>query len=194
MRWMAGLLILVLSAPIPLQAQAAKRASQRAPTVKAEYDRFRDRTTVTFDRLTFGGDVPIGYGVYAPELGLLSSYSFTGKEPASPDSVELRFVAMNVRLSDRSIHWRHAADRGLILLVGDSLRLQLGEARYDTAAIRDNGIENMRVTVPLATFLQIANASRLEGQLGRTEFALTEEQRRALRDFAGAIAAAKPAR
>lgn len=150
-------------------------AQTRQPgEIKATYDKFQDTSTVTlyympvptekFERLVMGA--------YFTHAGL------SLKE--APPNVTLLFRS-------NSDGWKYLRrhQRGLILMVDDE-RIPLGSIERVEDEILSNGvIEYLGVVVSRSTFEKIANAKKVEAQLGRTEFHLTDGNLKYLREFLG---------
>ena len=180
-RWLASssLVAVALGIARPLTAQ-------RPVTIDSSYDRFADETTLRFDRLTFGDSIPMGYGIYTPKLSLLITATAPGKAVAARgDSVQIRFVGMTMIATNGRPLWQFDDNRQLSVLLDDSLRLTVPAFAYDSTRLpgSPNAAENMRAMVPLAWVAEIASAHKAEARLGTMEFAITDPQRTALREY-----------
>lgn len=163
--------------------------AQKPRAATAAYDRVRDSTAVTFDRLKFGTPEYIGSGVTAPPLGLIVSFSDAGQTIAIPDSVELRFVRASMALPGGRGFWRYKGNRTMALLIDDSTRFSSSAVQYDTTVISGLAIENVRFHAPRATVEKLLNAHSAEGVLGDdTHFALTREDFADLRSLLAPVA------
>jgi hypothetical protein len=147
------------------------------PEIKTAYDRVRDETTVTFDRLVFGDTVSMGYDIRTRGIALIVSYKVPGQLARAPDSVELRFVRFGRLLPDRRAFWQYNRRRDLSLLIDDSVRMHFEAAQYDSIVLVGTTAENIRYRVAWPVFERLLKAQTAEGVLGEdTRLLFTKEQ------------------
>jgi hypothetical protein len=160
--------------PLPASSQEVR---VRPAEVKSVYDRVRDETTVTFDRLVFGDTVYMGYDIRTRGIALIISYKVPGPLARAPDSVELRFVRFGRLLPDRRAFWQFNRRRDLSLLIDDSVRMHFEAAQYDSTVLVGTTAENIRYRVAWPIFERLLKAQAAEGVLGEdTRLPFTKEQ------------------
>jgi hypothetical protein len=165
MKKLAALLLALLFA---LSVVAQESAPPKTGKVTQDYDRFKDLTTVSLE-MQLTGEAPRGLAVKAVQ-------SFGGKAPAkAPDKILLAFVSAGDKQE-------YAIEHGLIFLA-DGERLKVDNSAYMKDRAGSGYIEMMVIAVPLETLKKVANAHKVEAQLGETEFELDDKQRASLKQF-----------
>jgi hypothetical protein len=135
-------------------------SAQTNNKVEIEYDRFKDWTTVSI-RLPILSD-----------LSLKFSDIFDGKKRTStPKNVSLYFISSDIEED-------YFASSSCIFLVDDQ-RIDLGYGKY--LASRD--VELLSFSISLENLKKIANAKKVEYQIGRTTLTLTDSQLEAIKEF-----------
>lgn len=161
----ASLFVLLATAAAPAAAQ----------TPDTTYDRFADSTRVSL-AMSVSGD-------YLRGLSFGARYEFAGRvAPTPPDSITLMIAAYTSRSISRE--WRFLQRHTLILLLDDTVRVNLGTVQYDTIPQSSSRLEAMRAPIPVALFRRIASAGKLEGRIGDETFTLSPVQLAALRRMA----------
>jgi hypothetical protein len=121
-------------------------------------------------------------------LEMVAYFSFPGKTLITPDHVILAFRS----LSQDEV--KFASDRQLIV-TADGSRLNLGEMLVTDRRV-DSGIqmrdttfyrETLELPVPYESFVNVANATKVNMRVGKTEFELSTDQRESLRVLAKKI-------
>jgi len=134
------------------------------------FNRFKNYTTVDLG-LKFTG---------LPNIRKFSAfYLYDGSVPTIPDGVSIGFFSM-------SEDWEFLRGTSLDLLLDDK-PLHLGDMDRSGDVGRGYVTESMYLIIPLETFLEIANASKIEIKLFSTEFELSHEQIEALKHYASEI-------
>lgn len=153
----------------PAHAQLLKGTRDK---VAVTYDRQRNQRIVLFDRLQFGREVTVGFGMRAREIGLLAAYRTAAADTAAPDSVELRIVMMKMLLGAGQQPWEFSSDRQLRLFVDDTAPLAVDVANYDMTGTGPNAMENLSYRVPRATFEQLVSAQNVVVRIGSQSFTM----------------------
>jgi hypothetical protein len=139
--------------------------------VYRQYDKKRRETrTLTEIMLIYGpdpGPYSIGFG-----LSMTAGYAFPGQTPAPPETFTLNFLSSE---NHEVFAFKHdltiKADDDTLQPPVEYKRLGNG-----TAIVT----EQMIATVPAAAFARIANAGKVQVQLGEKKFTLTERQQKNL--------------
>ena len=153
----------------PVHAQVLRGARDK---VAVTYDRQRNQRTVLFDRLQFGREVTVGFGMRAREIGLLAAYRTTVTDTSAPDSVELRIVMMKMLMGTGKQPWEFSSDRQLRLFVDDTVPVAVDVANYDMTGTGPNALENLSYRVPRATFEQVIGAQNVVVRVGSQSFTM----------------------
>lgn len=164
-----ALALSMVAAPAPAHAQLLKGTRDK---VAVTYDRQRNQRIVLFDRLQFGREVTVGFGMRAREIGLLAAYRTAAADTAAPDSVELRIVMMKMLLGAGQQPWEFSSDRQLRLFVDDTAPLAVDVANYDRTGTGPNAMENLSYRVPRATFEQLVSAQNVVVRIGSQSFTM----------------------
>jgi hypothetical protein len=151
---------------------------QTASTYKIEtqYDKFNDVTKVKLNLMP----VPLQS---AEELWLSAQFTSKGQKVLPPEEVMLAFVW-------GSKDGKFSQGNELIVLA-DGERVRVGKMYRDasySSRHKNPTKEIMALNIPVATFLKIARAKKLEAKMSIHEFALADENLSALRDLAGRMA------
>lgn len=156
-------LILLLS--VPAFSQIATKG------IEVKYDKFKDKTTVT---LMLEVSVKL---VPKEDLVFGSASAFDGKKPTSiPDKHVFTFIS-NSKLKQYEFY------NSLIILADDE-RIKLGNATSYIPGKSDfEPSEIMIYTLTSENLKKIVGAKKVEMQLGKTEFTLTEPQLEAIKEF-----------
>jgi hypothetical protein len=132
--------------------------------VTVEYDRFNDRTTVSIRNLPVGGDLRLG-----------ALYLMEGQGPTRP-------IVASVTLTASSDNWQYLRCNNVDLLVdGEPFDVSFS---HDGTVGRGYVLEFLTATMTTERFLRIVGASRIEGRVCRTEFALGAPELATLQDLA----------
>jgi hypothetical protein len=179
-------IILALSSATIISAQkTAKPESVPKPVKKpgyfsrarfeTHYDKFQDKTTVSFKPLPLTGGARLAFK--GEMLSLMGAFQFKGKSLAQPVSAaELGFLST-------SQDWLFLRDQHLIALV-DGERVNLGVAMRDSDISLWQVKEVLVFDVSYETLSKIANGSSVEMQLGSREFKLKDNHLYTLRELA----------
>ena len=140
------------------------RSARARGAVTVEFDRFTNRTTVSLRGTQVGS-----------EFELAAFYSMDGKQPSEPTGVQ--FMLMK---SSKTWEYLHCHNVGL-LVDGQPISVQASHG----GRVGDGYVlEFVRFDLPLASFLRLATASKVEARVCRTELAIGSLQMEALRDLA----------
>ena len=132
------------------------------PEITTTYDRIGNYTVVAADQFDLGG------------LKLRVSFFYPGGVLRTPEEVSFHF-------SRSATTWQYLTYRPVTVLLDDTTRLDLGKASHDGSVHRGSVLEQMFVKVHTVNFMQIAQAKKVEGRIGTTDFQLTPAQVAALR-------------
>ena len=136
--------------------------------VTVEFDRFTNRTTVILNAMKVGSD-----------FELTAYFSIAGKQPSEPTFVQF-MLRPNSWISSRTWEYLHCHDVAL-LVDGQPISVQ---ASHDGRVGNGYVLEYITFDLPLASFLRLATASKVEARVCRTELAIGSLQMAALRDLA----------
>ena len=160
---MKNLLTTILLMLLLMTASYAQTTTSK--DLEVEYDKFKDSTTVTLK-------LPIMEG-----LLLVLIDSFSGKKRLSmPDNVLTTFMSVS---DQKQFYISHSW-----IILADDERIRLGDGLYTggtTASSR--ATEVILYPVSQENLKKIANAKKVEMQLGSKEFALTESQITSFKEF-----------
>jgi hypothetical protein len=137
-------------------------------TITEEFDRFKEATVVKL--------LPVLGGPRGKVNNLLVSYSYEGKVPAVPSTV-------NFTLASQADSWMYLKCYDLSWLLDGRIHMSPGSGHEGQVG---DGYVLELITSKLSVdeFLQIVNAEKVEGKVCNTEFVLTPSQMEALRDVA----------
>lgn len=128
--------------------------------VNDKYDRFKDLTMVSTSRMLVRGT--------KHSIRIYAEYSFKEKAQKKPERISLYFYASATRPLFRD------ADLELNFLVDDK-RVPLGELRLvDEERTKTATKQTVVVSLPYEIFVQIANGKRVEFQIGKLDYKLTD--------------------
>ena len=175
-------------------------SSARAQSLRTNYDRFEDVTTVTTDVIRIktleqnerreGKLVLVRPEMPFFEFSMMAMYKFSGKQkPERPAWFILGAVT-------KSRNWVFHGDADLYA-IADGERLKVGRMSHSGVVENFLSVVSVKETLlgfaPAETFLKTANAKKVEMRLGRFEFELTEDQLKMLRELAEYATSGKPA-
>ena len=153
---------------------SARPATVLADYVSASYDPAADTTRVRTTLMPVAGNVQMYAG-----------FSFAGEVLTAPPP-RVRIVFQETSAGAR---WQDPRGRSLVLRVDDTARVVVAETQYRRHTLAGRGPLTARVTewvwasVPAETFERIASATRVEGTIGATRFALKPQQLTVLRQL-----------
>lgn len=137
----------------------AETEAETEAEISDKYDRFRDITVIQTPRMLVRGN--------KRSIRTHAEYSFTGKKQIKPEKVSLYFHASAARPLFRE-------DELELNFLVDQKRVALGEMRLaDEEKTKTTVRQTVVIIVPFETFVQIANAKKVEFQIGTNEFKLT---------------------
>jgi hypothetical protein len=149
---------------------------QHGETITVSYDRFKNYTFANIDPMMHLKVLSTDHDLRS--LDFSAFYVCPGHKLRPPRDVTFHFMAQSPN------SWYRDHLRSLVLLV-DGKRLDLGNADWDRGdVVSGMAEESISVDLPLRKFILIVNAKQVEGQLGGTEFVLSDENLEALRDLA----------
>jgi hypothetical protein len=144
-----------------------KKAYNHNHKVDVSYDKIRDETVVSIDSKVLLGATP---------NHILAVYWNKGQTIVVPDTIDFNF-------GSSSDTWQFLRISSVAWLVDDNKRFSY-KAIHDGTVGSGYVIEWIDMSIPLADFLDIVNAKKVEVQVSTYQFALTGEQLEALKDFA----------
>ncbi len=153
-----------------LCAEIVAAQSHAAPAVSSQYDKFKDVTLVRVETMP----------VVNPGLSLALGFSgsYPGRVPITP-----RFVTAYFSSASNQEHGRYEHNTGVIVLA-DGERFRLGAATRSIRRIAgDAHLEFMSLDIPFKKLKWIIRAKKVEIQIGNTEFVLSPDYMKALRQF-----------
>lgn len=155
-------LTLLLLVPSYAQTTADKN-------IEIKYDKFKDRTTVSL-KLTITEKLPI------EELLFALTNSFEGKKQTSmPSDISGFFLSVTKEKQYSISHsW---------IVLADDERIKLGDGMYQGEANDSRAAEVIIYSISSENLKKIANAKKVEMQLGSKEFTLTELQLASFKEF-----------
>lgn len=177
-------ILIVLSFGISQNVKPPSEPAKERDKIQTTYDRFKDVSTVQLKH-SLGIFDPFGF----PSMHMTAVSWFSGTTPSVPDRVKLVIFS-----EDSAWNYRREGDRGIIAIL-DGKRKDLGFMDY-VGFSGPNGsghhiVEELSLTLSLDTFLQIANADKIEVQIGRREVLLKREHVNTLRYYASHITSQK---
>jgi len=176
----------------------SKLLSTESSQVKTYYDKTNDQTTESTRILTviqklgtLEGRFPEGTRNLPSEtLQMTAYFNYSGKTFVKPDSVTLAFLSVvqgDAKYRD--------TDEVTVQVDGQSSdlgKLRVVDRRIDTNMQLNNVSywrETLEVSVRTPEFLRIANARKITVQLGKTQFNLSTEHMKPLRELAKRVGA-----
>lgn len=148
-------------------------AAQTEDSVEQSYDRFQDTTTLK-----------ARISLYPPRG--VNTVLWVVAVTSKGQSISARPNAVGILLHSASETWVYGAgDHEWLLILNGSERIALGTAKRLHANVgRGYVTEGLIIPqVPLSIIEKIAKADKLEMRVGRTEFELSSEQLKPLREF-----------
>lgn len=125
-----------------------------------KYDRFRDATVISTSKMLVRGS--------KRSIRTNVEYNFAGKSQKEPESVSLSFYASAARPLFRE-------DNLELNFLVDDTRVPLGELRMlEEEKTKTATKQTVVISVPYKTFARIANAKKVEFQIGTLEYKLTD--------------------
>jgi hypothetical protein len=166
--------ILIITLLIFLLSVSSIAQSPKPGEPETKYDKFKDKTTVTVV-IQLSKTLIIG-GVLIEDLSLTLATSFNGRKPPSePKDITSFFLSVNTRK-------RYSFSHSWIILA-DEERVKLGDGEYEGTASGAKVAELIFYSMSRENLKKVANAKKIEMQLGDTAFTLTESQVKNLKDF-----------
>ena len=191
LRFAIALALFGLTACVPPVATTPAGDRQAEQPGLVTYDRIRDVTTVSSERIRFGRRVHMGQGVYGQRYGLLATATHPGEARRPATAAELEIVAAGVVLSSGR-YWQHARDSVLTLLLNGQTRIHVQRTAYDSTVIGGLAVENLHFAVSPSLIDSIGTATSVEGAIGDESFAFTEADRRVFAAFARRVSGSEP--
>lgn len=200
--------------PVRLGPLPAWKKCHMCGSYENKYDKFSDTTTRSVG-IYIGSNNPLRGLTGGGRVGLVTAtYQFAGQQLASlPATVRMTF-AIGVSKATNAAASDVVADtaRPLLLLLDDSARVRFETRRvsHDLAvgrraigpitpleqATKDTSSSDITqvysVDVPLATFVRLATAQKVEGRLGAAQIEVPERGFLALRNLASSLAPGAP--
>jgi hypothetical protein len=163
------LLAVLLSGHNQVSAQTNEN-SKVLNNVVTKYDKFKDKTSVSLALQISGSPIPF------EGLSLFVVTSFDGDKPkATPELIGFGLTAIGKSKQYSTSH--------SLICIADGERIRLGDGIYSGQMKESMSIELM-FYMPESSFIQkIANAKKVEAQLGSTEFTLNENQLKLIKEF-----------
>jgi hypothetical protein len=165
----------MLGVPVLAQTQQGPQivSVTRPGKVATYYNAEKNSTTVVLGFSDVGGASPCG-------LYISANASHPGKTAASPNSVN--FVILRITPEEKI---KSAPLRDLTFTAdGQVISLGLMETGSQQSNM-DLRFETLQISLPYESFVRIANAKKVEGKLGPSNFMLTENNLRFIREFVG---------
>lgn len=190
MRFILSLAVVITCAMLGL-AQPARPTPQRVfahdGKIDVSYDQVKDITTMRLHPMQVYGE-PLASRDYlgGDEARFYASFTYSGRTLSVPPKRVL------FSLISTSEDWKYTDFRKLTALV-DGKRLKLGPLEHApsftvNAPANSNSDDHIRqeiaISVPYETFLQIANGRKVRIRMGPREFKLEENHLEALRELA----------
>jgi hypothetical protein len=153
----------------PLQVYRHRYAIERT------YDRFKDHTLLdlNLDDDTKRQEPPLSMSLFYFSKGVTRGPMKSGE-------------TIHFMLATHGKEWRYLTYRRLILLV-DGERMDLDEPTHSGDVVSGGVREIMQAHLSRQQLLQLANARRVEVELGSTQFDLSAERLVAIKDFAARL-------
>ncbi|MGH9841856.1 MAG: hypothetical protein ACREEM_24130 [Blastocatellia bacterium] len=197
-RLVSLLLVLALSgASLTALAQGDKKTSEEIERSVAaqkdrklkhtviEYDKFKDTTFVKMKPMSIGS---FTFQAIAGGLEISAMFSSKGQKITKPEIISLKIIS----ISNAFKHIDERARKLIVLTDGEQFDLgtmQMENMGRGPSFSRYSGdlVEEMSVSVSREGFAKIANAKKVEMQLGSKEFSLKDKHFDALREFLSLI-------
>ena len=145
-----------------------KGAYKHDLTIDSKYDKVRDVTTVTVEQQFADLNKTPNY--------LYASFSFPGTTPRPPATVHIEFTST-------SDTWQFLSTKSVSWLIDDTKRYTAA-GNHDGTVGSGYVIETEVINIPLADFLDLANAKKVDVALASFQFSLSAKQLEGLKDFA----------
>lgn len=155
---------------------SAPPADSHAEAIEVKYDRFKDHTLATLR------GVKLKATMLLEDIDMSLLYIMPGTTAKPPGIVSLTLTVVT-RGS-----WQFLSCHSLSLLT-DGRRVDIPAAKHTGTVGSGYVIERISVIVPIEAFLQIANSSKVEGQLCSNEFTIEGPKLMAVRDFSSRMKA-----
>ena len=183
LRFMVSVVALAIVALVGAAAPTKKKTQRVAPSLAfptpgelptdppltRSYDRFDDMTTLSVRGVEIGEHLTV-----SPQI------LFRGtKRPRATDAT------FDFMFSSRSDDWRFLKYHDFVVIADDK-RIEL-DSRHDGEVVGEGVIETVFVPIPAATFLRLANSTKIEARLGSTEIRLAPDTIEALRQLASCM-------
>jgi hypothetical protein len=144
----------------PSEEEEEETEAETQADVGDKYDRFKDVTIVSTSKMLVHGS--------KRSIRTYADYNFAGKTPKKPEKISLYFYASAARPVFRE------DDLELNFLVDDK-RVPIGGIKVaDEDKTKTTIKQTLVVSVPYEVFEQIANAKKVEFQIGTLEYKLTD--------------------
>lgn len=144
--------------------------------IKVTYNKFNDVIEVTTPNMPY-----IGPPRHLTGLSLLVDVIYDGKAQTG----QPKFIGWHI--ISASMKPEYTLNRSLIV-IADGQRYNLGEMYLKNSSVHGGYVlENLVIVIPNDTFLKIANAQKIEMQVGYKEFKMDENIYQTLRDLASRI-------
>lgn len=153
--------------PEPIQIEFETRPFQHKFDIKRRDDKFTKKASLSLHAAVDG------------EIWLDLFSVGESVDPVAPETVIFGFTS-------RTISWRFLKFHDLKLLIDGSL-MDLGNAKHAGDVLSGGVRESMDLHIDVSVLSKIANAKKIEVQLGTAEFALADEHLEAMRDFASRL-------
>ncbi len=173
------------------EAEIDRKTKQKEPERQAKYletkpinrtssyDRFKDLTTYSMDKMLVLGNnnyTPVIFGI--ANFWLTGGFYVQGQTWKKPEQIIFQFEVLEA-------YWefRDSNNRTLIFLIdGERLNLgMMGQGEFNVQYV--GNLEKLFVPVSYEVFVKIANAKTVEAQLGRLEFSLNPRHLQGLRNL-----------
>lgn len=150
-----------------------------------EYDKFKDTTFVRVKPMSIGSYT---FQAIAGGLEISAMFSSKGQKITKPETISLNIIS----ISNGFKHFDERARKLIVLADGEQFDLgamQIEDMGRGPSFSRYSGglVEVMSVSVPQESFAKIANAKKVEMQLGSKEFSLKNKHLDALRELLNLI-------
>lgn len=143
--------------------------AEESANITSEYDKFEDKTTVKLK------DMPVG-----DRLQVQAYFTYEGDAiKGNPQKVNLIFISQRNRAG-------YADSNPLIFILDDKDRVNIGNIGRTSSVMTGYSVtvlELMQASIPIKTFIKMANSQKIEGKLFDTVFSFNESQINALRSL-----------
>ncbi|MCI0663785.1 MAG: hypothetical protein L0220_22215 [Acidobacteria bacterium] len=166
-----------------IERSVAARKDRKLKYTVIEYDKFKDTTFVRVKPMSIGS---FTFQAITGGLEISAMFSSKGQKITKPETIALKIISV-------SNAFKHVDERArkLIVLV-DGQQFDLGAMQMENMGrgasfSRYSGdlVEEMSVSVSQEDFAKIANAKKVEMQLGSKDFSLKDKHLDALRELLG---------